>query len=278
MSKSTAPTRGSQPAAVLAIVALAASALATAWWSSEALLVERTVSESRTVADLAENVGKWASQYGGVHVRTLGTDARIPGNFLTRSVYAATGGDAGVLAGARSALPSGEGDAMKRVESYFWKNPALIQREVADVITSSGSRARYRLTARTVMNPNNAPNAFELEALDALRDSPMPKAEYWRVRDGELRYARTVVAQKSCLNCHTSAQAAPEFIRTNGSFNGGGGFGYQEGRPIGVISVTVPLPATSQVLAGNLPPQAWAALAAAVLAAGWLGALALRRR
>jgi hypothetical protein len=60
---------------------------------------------------------------------------------------------------------------MKRVETYYWKNPALVQREVADVIMASGSQARYRMTARSVLNPNNAPNAFEVQALDAIQNA-----------------------------------------------------------------------------------------------------------
>jgi hypothetical protein len=61
---------------------------AASWWAVEALVISQTLHEGRTVADLAENVGRWASQYGGVHARTVGTDARFPGRFLTRSVFA----------------------------------------------------------------------------------------------------------------------------------------------------------------------------------------------
>jgi hypothetical protein len=147
-----------------------------AWWTTESLVLSQSVSESRTVADMAENVGRWASQYGGVHVRTIGTEAKIPGSFLTRAVYAANGGDATVLAGSRAGQSETERDAMQRVEAYHWKNPALVQREMADVIAASGSKARYRLTARTVLNTNNAPNAFEIEAMDALQagDEELP--------------------------------------------------------------------------------------------------------
>jgi Protein of unknown function (DUF3365) len=253
----------------LAPLALLLGALgAAAWWTADALVLAQTVSEGRTVADMAENVGRWASQYGGVHVRTQGADARIPGSYLTRSVYAANGGDATLLQGSRTV--QGEREAMQRVEAYHWKNPALVQREVADVIASSGSKARYRMTARSVLNRNNAPNAFELQALDALQGAGSAGREFWTVQAGQLLYARAVVAQKSCLNCHASAEKAPEFIRTNEQFNGGGGYGYLEGRPAGVISVSVPLPPAGQVLAGSVPATAWAALAVAALAAGWL--------
>ncbi len=259
---------------------LAAALSACTWWTSEALVLSQTVSESRTVADMAENVGRWASQYGGVHARTVGTNARIPGTFLTRAVFASNGDDSAVLQGSRSSGREGEREAMGRVEAYHWKNPALVQREVADVIAASGSKARYRLTARSVLNKNNAPNAFEIEAIDRLQQGAGDGAvrkEYWRVDGGRLLYARAVVAQKSCLTCHTSAEKAPVFIRTNEQFNGGGGYGYVEGQPVGVISVAVPLPPVWQALSGSLPWRVWAALAVALAAAAWLVQVMLRR-
>ena len=246
---SPSPVNRPWAALVGAPVLLALAVGAFAWWHSESLVLRQTVAESRTVADLAENVGRWASQYGGVHVRTQGADAKIPGNYLTRKVYAATDGDAGVLQGVQNQAAEQERAALQRLEAYHWKNPALIQREVADVIAASGSKARYRLTAATVLNPNNAPNAFEREAMDVLKGGE--RKEYWKVMGSELHFARAVVAQKSCLTCHASAAKAPEFIRTNQQFNGGGGFGYQEGRPAGVISVAIPLPATAAARAST---------------------------
>jgi len=57
-----------------------------------------------------------------------------------------------------------------------------------------------------------------------------------------------MVASSSCLRCHGSRDAAPGFLKTNLQLNGGGGFGYQEGKPAGIISVSVPLPRTMQAL------------------------------
>jgi hypothetical protein len=153
---------------------------------------------------------------------------------------------------------------------------------VADVIAASGSKARYRLTARTVLNKNNAPDMFESEALDAVQAAANNKAagttaqEYWRVSGGRLLYARSVVAQASCLRCHDNPDKAPEFIRTNAQFNGGGGYGYVEGKPAGLISVSVPLTSTQSVLQ-SVPPEVWAALGLAGIGALWMLVLALRR-
>ncbi len=266
---------------VLLVAALGFAAVQT----SDALLLSRSVNEGRIVADMAETVGRWASQYGGVHARTQGAAAALPGTFLTRSVYASTEGDAGVLQGARSERGLAERDAMARVESYYWKNPALIQREVADTLLASGSRAQYRLTARTVLNPNNAPSAFELEALNALQaahqreSSParasgnaMPSVqakaaqEYWRVEGGQLLFARAVVAQASCLRCHDTPEKAPDFLRANAQFNGGGGYGYKVGQPVGLISVKLPVATSASLWRDSVPPMAWMALGVAALA------------
>jgi hypothetical protein len=220
-----------------------------------ALMLAGALNESRTVASMVENIGRWASQYGGVHVRTQGLTAPIPGNFLTRSIYEhSPPGAAGQEHHSETAL-----------ESYYWKNPALIQREVADVVTASGSTARYRLTARTVLNANNAPSEFELDAMDAMSHRDQT-TEYWRVEGRELHYARAVVAQKSCLRCHDTPEKTPDFLKTNTQFNGGGGFGYREGQTAGVISVRVPLPSVGPTLLNQVSPTFWALLSVALRA------------
>jgi hypothetical protein len=266
----------------------------------ESAVVAHTVSESRTVADLADTVGRWASQYGGLHARTVGSGAAIPGSFLTRSVSAAEAADNSLLQGNATGQRAAELEALSRLEAYHWKNPALIQREVADVLLSGGSRAQYRMTARTVLNRNNAPNPFEVEALDALQKAfqehgpeAMGKAasmggshvtqkaapnEYWKVQGGQLLYARAVIAQKSCLRCHDTPESAPDFLRTNQQFNGGGGFGYKVGQPIGVISVKLPVQTGLQAASQSVPTAAWVALVVAALAGVGVVVLAFMRR
>jgi len=231
---------------------------------------------------MVENIGRWASQYGGVHAKTVGTDAKIPGNFLTRSVYSVSTSDGGLLQGALVQQAGAEQAALQRVEAYHWKNPALIQREVADVVAASGSKARFRLTARSVLNVNNVPDAFEKEALDAVQTAAerggAKLAEYWKVQGGNLFYARPVVAQASCLRCHDKPENAPDFLRTNAQFNGGGGFGYVAGKPAGLISVRVPMSEVGSAVLASAPAQALAALGIALLAGIWLVVAAARRR
>lgn len=250
----TPSPRSSRAALWLAPLLLVAALAALLWWQAQALAERVSLNEGRTVADLVENIGRWASQYGGVHARTEGLNERLPGNFLTRKVYG--------------------GDASGPIEAYHWKNPALIQREVADVVAASGSRARYRLTAESVLNPHNAPDELERQALARLRGAG--QTEWWSVQGRDLFYARAVVAQESCLRCHGTAAQAPAFLRENPQFNGGGGFGYVAGQPAGLIAVRLPLPSTGSLLLGSgpLPLVAGAVALAALL---WLLSL-LRRR
>ena len=263
-----------RPGSNLVPLALLVLSLGAAmWWIGQTLVLRQTLSEGRTVADMVENIGRWASQYGGVHAKTTGADAKFPGNFLTRAVYSVSSSDASSLQGALSPHGSNEQAALARVEAYHWKNPALIQREVADVVAASGSKARFRLTARTVLNTNNAPDDFEREALDAVQTAAAggEKApEYWTVKSGTLLYARSMVAQPSCLRCHDKPETAPDFLRTNAQFNGGGGFGYVAGKPAGLISVKVPLADPVEAMVRSAPLQAWGALAVAALALLWL--------
>lgn len=291
-----------QPALVLAglVGVLVASLGAAAWWTADTLLVSRAINEGRIVADMAETVGRWASQYGGVHARTQGAGAALPGSFLTRSVYAGTDDDANLLSGSKAENRQGERDAMSRLEAYHWKNPALVQREVADVLMASNSLAQYRMTARTVLNRNNAPNPFEIEALDALQKAfkehgaeamsqaapqtasfsgvQAGKGEYWKIQGGQLLYARAVIAQKSCLRCHDTPATAPDFLRTNQQFNGGGGFGYKTGEPVGVISVKLPVQTGFEAARNSMPTAAVLALGLAGVSALGIVFLGLRRR
>lgn len=243
------------------------------------IVISQTVNESRSVADMVEHIGKWASQYSGVHIKRQGPDAATVGSYLQRTAYAASDDDKATLDGTHLVAPQGsrmssvtkELAALNRMEVYHWKNPALIQREVSDIAAASTSTAKFRMTSRTVLNKDNKASGFEVEAMNAIDaaykdnatdDGDRSRREFWRVDGGQLLYARTVVAQKSCLKCHGSFEKAPDFLRTNNQFNGGGGFGYVEGKPAGVISVAIPLPGTTQALSSSMTLAGWQALGA----------------
>lgn len=240
----------------------------------DSIVVSQTVNESRSVADMAEHIGKWASKYGGVHIKKKAGDTSGVGSSLENHTYAASEEDIALLNGLMveggRVTSSGEIGAFRRTETYHWKNPALIQREVSDIAAESTSNAKFRITARSVLNVNNAPNAFEKDAMVAIDQKfnessdakSREKAEYWRVEDGYVRYARTLIAQKSCLKCHGTFDTSPDFLKANKQFNGGGGFGYVEGKPAGIISVSIRLPDAGNALSSSMTTAGWQALAA----------------
>jgi len=225
------------------------------------LMVSQTLNEGRSVADMAEHIGKWGAQYGGVSVRVAKGTPNAAGSFLERRVYG-LGDEEARVASSFGADPFFlVKDANRdKVEVYYSKNPALVQREVSDIAAASKSNAKFRLTAKSVLNQANAPNPFENEALNAIATSGA--TEYFKVQGNQLMYARSVIAGKACIRCHDSADNAPVFIKTNMQFNGGGGFGYKEGKPAGIISVSIPMPETTTALASSLTLDGWLALLA----------------
>ncbi|MDR2884765.1 MAG: DUF3365 domain-containing protein [Deferribacteraceae bacterium] len=84
---------------------------------------------------------------------------------------------------------------------------------------------KFNITSDKLMNPNNAPSEFEERAIEVLKTGATEYSERGReIATGEsvYRYAAPLMANESCLTCH-SAQ------------------GYKVGDFRGVISVTIPL-------------------------------------
>jgi signal transduction histidine kinase len=233
------------------------------------LIVGQALNQSRAVADMAEHIGTWASRYGGIHVRLPGdADPARAGTFLERHLYRV---DDGAAVEVKSgAAPTAQ--ALKHMDAYYSKNPALIQREVADISAESPTGNRFRLTARSVFNPANAPDAFELRALDAMRGG---RKEYVEAGSTEMRYARSVIPDNSCLACHGRKADAPKFMQDNRMFSDGG-FGYVAGQPDAIISVSVHMQTAGEALARSLSSSAWAALLALLAALAGVAALGAR--
>ena len=75
----------------------------------------QVVSEGRSIADMTEHIGKWASQYGGIHVKTAGAaGTRKVGSYLERAMYARSEGDNVLLTGAQLASEKNIVEAIKR--------------------------------------------------------------------------------------------------------------------------------------------------------------------
>ena len=182
------------------------------------------VNEARSIADMAENVGTWAAAYKGVWIKDDGlTQAGVDvGSHIDTKRY--------------RAREDAADTTQELLDTYHRKNPALVQRELADVIQKSASRGKFRLTSDKYMNPMNAPDGFDQRAIQTLRANK--KSEYFEVSSGELRYARFVEAKASCMSCHDTPEKAPRTVAL--MYPGPQGYGYVVGELAGIISVRVP--------------------------------------
>ena len=206
--------------------------------------------QARTVADMVDNVGQWASKYRGIWVKGDPTnpDQQV-GSFLEQEP---------TVMGPDGKVP----DASVRGPGFHGKNPALVQRELADITRTSSSRAKFRMTSDKYMNPDNQPTDFDRAAMQAIRKGGL--SEYSETRGSTLYYARRLVADQGCLRCHGSPEAAPEAVRSQ--YPGPQGYGYQVGQLAGIISVAVPIDFSVITLLNRIDTQIWVAMGISALA------------
>lgn len=179
--------------------------------------------KARNTANYVENVGSWASQYGRLFVNDKGKSTHLEsGQYhkLTAESLGAQLSEADITA----------------ATGFFGKNPALIQRELADVVAASDNPVKFRLTAENYMNPSNAPNTFELMAIQRIKSQKL--TEMGEFINDEFRYAKPIYMKESCLKCHGSPDAAPPSVTA--LYGRERGYGFSAGDLSGVISVTAP--------------------------------------
>lgn len=235
--------------------------------------MNEALNQARTVADMVDNVGTWASQYNGIWIKSDPKDSAFKvGDYLEREVafprsaVASTSGSTDEISAVIKPLAVTQYDLDKfesALAAYHRKNPALVQRELSDVTQASASRTKFRMTSDKFMNPNNAPNRFELAAIETLRASTQD--EYTEVKSGDFLYARKLVASAACLKCHDTPERAPLAVRMR--YGTANGFGYKEGEVAGVVSVTIPLEYAPGKLVRDFGWMTWMTVAAFVLSA-----------
>ena len=220
--------------------------------------VSETRNQARTVADMVDNFGQWATRYRGVWVKDDPRDPRLEvGSFLEREASTMQGGDSTTAPNAAA---------------FHRKNPALVQRELSDITMASPPKANFRMTFDRSLNPNNVRSELDTVAMGVIRDSGA--SEYSEVRGGQLLYARRLIADKGCLKCHGAPASAPAAVTA--LYPGPQGYGYEEGKLAGVISVAIPLEFSFTGFIQRFDAQVWAALAAVGL--GVVGLLVFIRQ
>ena len=146
----------------------------------------------------------WVAYHGGVYVPKRPGVEDNP--FLTDDVAITADGDSLVL-----------------------RNPAMLTREIAELSSNEEFDVRFHITSLEPINPVNAPDAFEREALEEVHAAYAEGRELQevaRVVEGpqgrRYRYLAPLVADASCLECH-------------------GDQGYEVGDVRGALSVSIPM-------------------------------------
>ncbi|MBI5209829.1 MAG: DUF3365 domain-containing protein [Elusimicrobia bacterium] len=162
----------------------------------DAMLQTQQYEQAAATFDLIGIVWKWNSDHGGVFVE------KKPG--MPSSPF----------------LPHPD---LKTVsgKTYTLKNPALMTRELSD-LARAGLGIGFHITSLKPLNPGNAPDPWEREALSAFEQGAGEKTTVAR-QDGKRQYRlmRPLHVEASCLPCHASQ-------------------GYEVGQVRGGISVTMP--------------------------------------
>jgi hypothetical protein len=237
------------------------------------LIEVQALQRGRTVANMVDAFGAWASQYKGVWVRSDPADASLKvGNFLEHRINVKAAPEQVQQAYAASSdrfetkgLSQADIAAIASNGAFHLKNPALVQRELSDVVAASSSAEKFRITSDRFFNPNNAPTRFELSAIESIRDSAGGISEYHEVKGNTLYYARKLVASSACLRCHDTPEKSPLVMQTK--YAGTAGWGYKMGDVAGVISVTVPLSDRDvAALLKGFDAKVWIALGGVLLA------------
>lgn len=213
-----------QAGIILALIVTAVVSTFLFWAADNTQTAE--LAHSRTVADMADSLRTMVAEHGGLYVRREPSeDVSVVGRYLAEYV----------------AVPVSPG-SQAPTYVFHQKNPFLVLSDYSKAVQRSPAQAKFRLTSDNVMNPANQPDLFDLEALSVMRSTGAQ--EYWKIVGDNLRYARALRAEKTCLACHGPAEHAPEVVRMKykapEGLAKGGGYGYNAGEVIGVTSVTVP--------------------------------------
>jgi two-component system nitrate/nitrite sensor histidine kinase NarX len=89
---------------------------------------------------------------------------------------------------------------------FYRKSPGMVTKEIS-LLSNARENFRFHITSLELKNPENAPDAFELEALHKFEQTPVTFKQIEEI-DGE-RYFRQMVplfTQSTCLECHSEAK------------------------------------------------------------------------
>lgn len=179
---------------------------------------------------------RWAAAYGGVYVRKVEGVESNP--WLEHPDLELASGEIVTL-----------------------RNPALITRELSELAALDPELGyRFKITSLRPVNPNNAPDGLEAEALLSFEAGAKDYSATVDGADGkEFRYIGALITERSCLACHATQ-------------------GYAEGQVRGAISVAIPVQALETQLAKNTAAIIVIAALVSLFTTGAVAAIVIRFR
>jgi PAS domain S-box-containing protein len=119
--------------------------------------------------------------------------------------------------------------------------PQVVATHVAERITR-GSKYYVRQVSLRYRNPNNRPDDYETGMLREFAGKPGHESfGVVQTEEGKkFRFMLSMVAEKSCLECHGEYDKAPAFVRARFP-SGHYSYNYKLGEVIGAVSVSIPM-------------------------------------
>jgi len=181
------------------------------YFRSNELLLETVREQARSYFELIVQTRMWNAQYGSVYVEKKAGDLS---NRYLREI------------GINPDI-SCDGNRI-----FTMKNPAVMTREIS-MLTGAKTGVKFHITSLKPINPENAPDDFEREALQRFEKG---HREEWLV-DSKLeaplyRYMAPLFVEQACLACHAQQ-------------------GYRNGEVRGGISVSIPLGSLNHTMKTN---------------------------
>ena len=172
------------------------------YWRNDELLLQRMREQAITYYDLIIHTKTWNYDYGGVYIlKRSDTESNIYlRNLGINPDVAAEGG-----------------------RTFTMRNHAIMINEISRM-SELKEGAKFRITSLRPIDPENAPDPFEKQALEKFehREGEFYRVEYPSDKPPVFRYLAPMKADQTCLDCH----------RTQG---------YKVGSIVGAVSITIPV-------------------------------------
>ena len=170
------------------------------YWRNDELVLQRMREQAVTYHDLIMHTKAWNFDYGGVYVLKR---SDLESNIYLRNL----GINPDVVA---------EGG-----KTFTMRNHAIMINEISRM-SEMKEGAKFRVTSLKPIDPGNAPDAFEKQALEKFerREGEFSRLEYPSGKPPVFRYLVPMKADQTCLECH----------RTQG---------YKVGSIVGAVSISI---------------------------------------